>query len=184
MIVAIGDSITAGQHLHPSSAWPYRVAGYTIRAFGVPGDTTRLALERFPKEVQQSDPTIVIIQFGHNDANRWETDRGVNRVSPGAFKANLIEMVDRTRKFDAEPMLCSLTQTHRSMQLAEDVVHYDQIVRRVADDEGVRLIDVRAAFDWNDPHLTLMADGLHLTEHGHQVYADTVQKALDAAVRG
>ena len=95
MIVAIGDSITAGQGLHPASAWPYRVPGYEgrILAHGVPGDTTRLGLERFPKDVQAYEPEAVIIQFGHNDANRWETDRGLPRVSPDAFHANLHEMV-------------------------------------------------------------------------------------------
>jgi lysophospholipase L1-like esterase len=183
MIICIGDSITYGQLLaDPVAAWPYRISNYRVLSRGVPGDTTRLGLERFPRDVQQNAPSIVIIQFGHNDANRWKTDRGLHRVSPAAFKVNLIEMVDRARKFDAEPMLCSLTPTFRNAGFAEDVAHYDQIIRRVADDENVRLIDVRAAFGTGDG--LLLADGLHLSERGHEVYADTAQKALDAAARG
>ena len=183
MIVTIGDSITYGQLLaNQRDAWPHLLQNHRVISRGVPGDTTRLGLERFPKDVQALEPTTVVIQFGHNDANRWKSDRGLHRVSPAAFKVNLIEMVDRARTFKAEPMLCSLTPTFRNAGFAEDVAHYDQIVRRVADDESVRLIDVRAAFGAGDGFL--LADGLHLSERGHEVYADTVQKALDAAARG
>lgn len=177
MIVACGDSITAGQHLHPASAWPYQVRGHSIRAVGVPGDTTRMGLERFPKDVQAVNPTAVIIQFGHNDANRWETDRGLCRVSLAAYKANLAEMVERSRAFGATPYLCSLTPTTRSPRHAEDCERYDRMLRRVADEEGVTLIDVRAAFHGQDG--MLMEDGLHLTIEGHCLYAKTVQQALD-----
>ena len=180
-IVAIGDSITAGQHLHPASAWPYHLNGHAIQARGVPGDTTRLGLERFPKEVQEVCPAAVIIQFGHNDANRWETDRGLPRVSMAAFKANLYEMVDRARRFGAVPFLCTLTPSLRPEPHPTDCARYDMVIRRVADEEGVRLIDVRAAFEAElDVRSLLLEDGLHLSVSGHQVYADAVRRVLDA----
>ncbi len=186
MIVCIGDSITYGQLLDDlERSWPTILAGINgnkIISRGVPGDTTRLGLERFPRDVQNFGPDIVIIQFGHNDANRWESDRGLPRVSPTAFKANLVEMIDRTRTFDGEPLLCSLTPTTRSEELAQDVTYYDQIIRRVADEENVRLIDVRAAFAEGID--LLMKDGLHLTEKGHERYAEAVQRTLEMAERG
>jgi lysophospholipase L1-like esterase len=181
VIVCIGDSITYGQHLaDDSKAWP-NLLREGVQAFGVPGDTTRLGLERFPADVQASAPSVVIIQFGHNDANRWQTDRGLNRVSPRAFKANLEEMVERARTFGAIPLLCTLTPSHRSDTHALDVQRYDSILRRVADEEAVRLIDVRSAFlpAVVSAPLFIMEDGLHLTERGHKVYADTVQQVLD-----
>jgi lysophospholipase L1-like esterase len=180
VIVAIGDSITAGQLLHPASAWPYHLNGYQIQARGVPGDTTRLGLERFPKEVQQVCPEAVIIQFGHNDANRWETDRGLPRVSMAAFKANLFEMIDRTRKFGAVPFLCTLTPTFRPDPHPIDCDRYDMVIRRVADEEGVKLMDVRMAFNAElDVRNLLLEDGLHLAVAGHRVFASAVRKVLD-----
>jgi len=179
VIVCIGDSITYGQHLNPWLAWPNYLDD-TI-AQGVPGDTTRLGLERFPLDVQQYEPTHVVIQFGHNDANRWQTDRGLPRVSPEAYRANLFEMIDRSRAFGARPFLCTLTPTFRSAQHAEDCATYNEILRLVAFESEVTLVDVRAAF--GDDRTLLMEDGLHLTEQGHLVYADTVRKALEGEPR-
>lgn len=177
MIAIVGDSITYGQHLEDrGQAWPYLLTGIDRHVAGVPGDTTRLALERFPADVQSREPQAVIIQFGHNDANRWDTDRGLPRVSRAAYMANLVEMIDRCEAFDAKPYLCTLTPSYRSAQHAEDVYEYDQALRDVAAMKIVSLIDVRDTFGL-DPEL-VMADGLHLTPMGHQVYAATVMAAL------
>lgn len=177
MIVTIGDSITFGQHVPFGRAWPYLLTGDMVISVGVSGDTTRLGLERFPKEVQAHAPAKVVIQFGHNDCNRWETDRGLTRVSRPAYRWNLIEMIDRCRAFGSLPYLCTLTPSFRSEQHAGDVAKYDATLRQVAEVENVPLIDVRAAFDGMEG--LLMADGLHLTEEGHKVYAKVVQEALD-----
>lgn len=185
MIVVIGDSITYGQHLDPTQAWPRLLPGDPVLSRGVPGDTTRLGLERFPKDVQEFGPTQVILQFGHNDANRWDTDRGLQRVSPRAFSANLEEMVERCRTFRARPFLCTLTPSRRSEQHAADVARYDRLLRRVADDEGVTIIDVRDVF-LRHPEIDdlIMDDGLHLTARGHEVYAEEVQRVLDREAIG
>jgi len=171
MIVCIGDSISSGQHVAPEACW-VSLLGYT--GAGVPGDTTRMGLERFPADVQQRAPEIVVIQFGHNDANRWATDRGLPRVSPPAFHANLTEMVERCRKFGAVPYLCSVTPSFRSEEHARDCERYDHILRRVADETTTRLIDVRPRFDAT----LILPDGLHLNEAGHHLYAEIVRQAL------
>ena len=177
----MGDSITYGQHLDPAKAWPRLLDGYDVIPAGVPGDTTRLGLERFPAHVQSMvDPgDIVIIQFGHNDANRWDTDRGLPRVSLAAYKANLTEMVERTRTFGAIPYFCTITPSLRSETHARDCETYDRMLRRVADEESVPLIDVRSAFKGYhlDPPM-LMEDGLHLSQFGHLAYAAVVLQAL------
>lgn len=175
-VVCLGDSITFGQHLPSGQAWPALLKGWSVAARGVPSDTTRLGLERFPRDVQEQQPDVVVIQFGHNDCNRWRTDRGLPRVSADAFRANLEEMVDRCAAFDADPVLCTLTPSQRSSDHARDTAVYDQIVRTVADFEEVALADVRAAFT-GQPGL-LLEDGLHLSTKGHRVYATVVQQAL------
>jgi lysophospholipase L1-like esterase len=179
MVVAIGDSITFGQYLAAGEkAWPALIEGHDVVAAGVPSDTTRLGLERFPTDVQARSPEVVVIQFGHNDCNRWATDRGLPRVSPPAFAANLGEMVDRCSAFGAVPFLCTMTPSTRSPQHAEDVEIYDRILRDVAADGFVELIDVRAVFG-EDARL-LLDDGLHLSPAGHHIYAGAVQRTLDA----
>jgi lysophospholipase L1-like esterase len=182
MIVCIGDSITAGQYLPDGEkAWPALLQLYKVHAAGVPDDTSRLGLERFPSDVQRHEPEAVVIQFGHNDANRWLTDRGLPRVSERAYAANLTEMVDRCRAFGAEPFLCTLIPSHKNLRHSRDLCHYDQALREVAEDTRTRLIDVRAAWDSID---LLLPDGVHPTAEGHRRYAHRVQAALDAWRRG
>lgn len=97
-VIAIGDSCCYGQNVRADQAWPAvlaRLTGWDVRNEGVCGDTTRLGLERFPKAVQLHKPDAVVIQYGHNDANIWETDNGLPRVSAEGYLANIIEMVDR-----------------------------------------------------------------------------------------
>jgi lysophospholipase L1-like esterase len=182
VIVCIGDSVTYGQHLeHPDVPWPQLLNGYTVYSAGVPGDTTRLGLERFPKDVQAMKPTTVIIQFGHNDCNRWETDHGLPRVSPHAFVANLTEMIERSRLFGAQPYLCSLTPSHRSPEHHADVGEYDVLIRDVSRATATKLIDVRWHFLGRE-HEMLMTDGLHLSPEGHRLYAKTVLETLSPRV--
>lgn len=170
-LVCIGDSITAAQHLDEGeSGWPALLTGYEVYMAGVPGDTTRLALERFPRDVQSRQPDLVVIQFGHNDCNRWQTDRGLTRVSPEAFAANLVEMADRCRAFGAKPYLCTLTPSGRNPVHAADTRRYDGILRDVAAARTLVLIDVSGITD------TL--DGIHLSAEGHRKYAAIVQAAL------
>jgi lysophospholipase L1-like esterase len=182
VIVVIGDSISFGQHLDDFEPnWPTILCGLDRKVInrGVPGDTTRLALERFPRDVQNLNPSAVIIQFGHNDANRWDSDRGLPRVSMSAFKANLYEMIDRCRTFKATPFLCTLTPSYRPDPHPTDCDRYDRVIRQVALDESVPLIDARAAFMAElDPRTLVMEDGLHLTAAGHVVYAAAAEKAL------
>lgn len=175
-IVCIGDSITTGQLLDPHEApWPALLHGVTAIAKGNPGDTSRLILERFPRDVQQLAPDVVIIQCGHNDANRWQTDRGLPRVSLAAFSANLEEMIDRVETFGAVPVLCTLTPSHRNETHAADCRLYDTALREVAWRRQIRLADVRSAFRGAE---NLLMDGLHLTAEGHRVYAEIVARVL------
>jgi lysophospholipase L1-like esterase len=176
-IVVCGDSITAGQHLDEGyAAWPQLLStqlGHPVIARGVPGDTTRLGLERFPRDVQSQSPDVVVIQFGHNDANRWQTDRGLPRVSFAAYVANLAEMIERCLAFDAKPYLCTISPTYRSPGHAEDCARYDAGLRELAADLDVPLLDVRPVIE--ERHLL---DGLHLNFDGHLLYAGIVGAGL------
>lgn len=177
-VVCIGDSITAGQLLEPhEAAWPALLLGVVAIAKGVPGDTTRLMLERFPRDVQSARPDFVVIQAGHNDANCWLTDMGLPRVSLPAFRANLEEMIVRSRTFGAEPILCALTPSYRSSAHESDCRIYEAALRDVAGRMEVRVADVRPAFSGPDVD-GLYLDGLHLTAEGHRLYAAVVARAL------
>ena len=162
----MGDSITFGQHLDPAWRWTSLIAARLTRMYlhtsvnvlslnkGVSGETTRQALERYPQDVQTFYPDLMTLQFGLNDCNCWLTDQGAPRVSPAGFRANLIEMVDRARRFGASQII--LANNHptlrRKIMLSGEAYEeanrrYSEISREVASSTRVTFCDIRAAFD-------------------------------------
>ena len=174
MIVVCGDSISAGQYLPAGKAWP-DLLGYENRS--VSNDTTRLMLERFPQDVQASGADICIIQVGHNDANRWQTDGGITRVLRLAFTANLWEMVHRCHTFKIRPVFCTITPVRRLSQYQDDLRDYNASLRMVAERANIALIDVERAF-MDAPDNLMLDDGLHLSEAGQEFYAAHVKVAF------
>lgn len=202
-IVHMGDSITFGQYVDPAIRWTALVEERLRAALGdgaaksttvaVCGETTRMGLERYPGDVQDNSPGLLTLQYGMNDCNCWETDRGAPRVSEPAFRANLVEMIDRARRFGARHVILSTNpRTLRtdvvmpSGEIYEDAnARYSEIIRQVAADTEVDLCDVRAGFDLlSDAELAEMLhpDLLHLSVAGNAYYADLISPpALRAA---
>lgn len=180
-VVCIGDSITYGEHVERDRIWTALVGRdpeWRVVNKGVCGDTTRLGLERFPSDVQQQEADFVLIQFGANDCNRWETDRGLPRVSEPAFRANLEEMVLRCRTFGARPILVTSPPSNRPGLYDSWNAHYAEVVRQVAHwrSRPIAVLDARAAFAALDGYL--LPDGLHLNEQGHEDMANLVLSKL------
>ena len=195
----------AGQGVSPHMAWVTRLSQSIAERFGdrvlvtnasVNGNTTRMALERIGFDVQSHGLILMILQFGLNDCNYWETDRGLARVSPEAFKANLLEIADRATTFGARRTLINTNHptlqskpmpvTVRSYQ--EGNAFYNEIIRSVAGQrEDMRLIDVEAAFKSavsNGQQLQdlLLEDGLHLSVEGNDLYLATVGPVVLSAL--
>lgn len=206
-IVFMGDSITEGQYVHHSVRWTelasaslrrrFEQAGNHLHFFfnrGVSGETTRQALERFPRDVQIVRPDIMTLQFGLNDCNCWDSDMGLPRVSEAAYRANLIEMIQRARHFGAGHIIFSTnhpTLRHKTLVCGESLEtrreRYNDIVREVAAATCVTLCDIEKAFpsSMGDELRELLLpepDILHLSEAGHRLYAETILPYLEAAL--
>lgn len=205
-LIHMGDSITFGQYLDSSLRWTTIVsncnrkvfAGFDLeivtRTHGVSGETTRMGLERFPRDVQECRPDIMTLQFGLNDCNCWDTDQGHPRVSEAAFEANLLEMIARARIFGAKEII--LSTNHRTLrrdvlvsgEIYEDAnARYCEIVRDVARQAEVTLCDIQMAFgDYSDEQLGRMLlpepDLLHLSEEGNRVYADAIYPFIQQSI--
>jgi acyl-CoA thioesterase-1 len=205
-VVHMGDSITVAQYLESSASWTSVIA-HRLRLLleardcelisinrGVSGETTRQGLERYPEAVQDVGADLMTLQYGLNDCNRWETDRGAPRVSERAFAANLFEMITRARSFGVRHVI--LQTNHRTLRRSrlpggvsyEDAnARYSELAREVAAESGVDLCDIRAAFEpFSDQELERLLlpapDHLHLSEEGNMVYADTIWPHIEACV--
>jgi len=156
----------------------------------VNGETTRGALMRLEHDVLAHSPTIVWIQFGLNDANYWQSERGLPRTSLEAYIANMREICERIQACGTKQILVSTN--HR---VTKTPIHLDEgvysrncelynsglrtLVKKFAS-PSVCLIDV-----WNElekvtssPDQYLMEDGVHLNEFGHSLYWKYALKTL------
>jgi lysophospholipase L1-like esterase len=204
-ISIFGDSICFGQCISPHKTWVTQISAKLGSLFGeenieltnasVNGNTTRMALERMPYDVQSHNPDIVLIQFGINDSNHWKTDLGHPRVSKLGFKANLLEIIERARIFGAKEVLINTNNVlpktprfeHVPFCLSESVEEYNKIVREVALISKVTLIDIEKYFKRElDKGLKLsdvvLPDNVHLTTAGHNMYFKIIFPYIKKAV--
>jgi lysophospholipase L1-like esterase len=201
-LILFGDSFTICPGLADGERWPRLVAAALAARFAgqvdlavtesaVVGDTTRTALERMQKDVQFARPDVLAIQFGFNDSTYWKSNLGVPIVSLGAYRANLLEMIERARVFGTRRIV--LVTNHRFAKRrydingktpGENLDAYDETTRAVAAEAGCRLADVHAALKGLDPasYCIPAPDEFHVAASGAAVYAEVVGAALSHAV--
>lgn len=172
-IVCLGDSITFGEFMSTDLVWPTllreQLPDCRIINAGVCGDTTRLGLERFPRDVQQREPHTVLLQFGLNDFNCWDTDGGLPRVSRHAFLANLREMVDRCFRFGVRDVRIL---TPHPIPIGVDGGASEEAALAIML-AGFPMKMVVPVHELVAGDLTL-EDGIHLNERGHREYARVI----------
>lgn len=174
----------------------------------VNGNTTRMALLRIGSDVQQYRPELVMVQFGLNDANFWMTDNGLPRVSRGAFRENLIEIVDRCFACGSQRVILNTNHLPRlhgpceakksnlaPMSYRDHAKVYNEEIRKIAlsyNEDAVSLIDIEKIFETalleqNNHDDFMLSDGIHLSKTGHQIYAnsviDEIVKCINAVIK-
>lgn len=210
-VTFFGDSICVGQGVSIYRGWVTRIAksldeyaqqiGHEILVTNasVNGRTTRQALEDMPYSVQSHGVDILIVQFGLNDCNYWATDQGLPRVSIGAFKENIREIVSRGRKSGAFRVLLNnnhpTSRTKRVMDFTQITYEesnraYSQAIRELKDglpdwvsfqDIALHFTDLIAERGASIEDY-LLEDGLHLSVLGHDAYYDFMMPLLKAAI--
>lgn len=170
---------------------------------GIPGNRTTDAVQRFDTDVRAYKPDVVIFLFGINDSavDVWR-DATEPRVPLEAYRANLTRMVRALKADGAIPILATPQPMHwtdklkslyagpphhkRSPYSADDplgfnatLVDYVQVVRDVARQEQVTLVDLHQQFmDYHDVEgqdlSELLLDGMHPNDKGHRMIADAL----------
>lgn len=206
-----GDSICFGQGVSIHKGWVPRISArleqlgkefgreVTVINTSINGNTTRMALERMPYDIQSHAPDIMILQFGMNDCNYWETDRGLPRVSLKAFSANLEEIIARAFNFNVKHIIVNtnhptlrnantIPNTNTTYQKSNEL--YNEEIRRTVtnlNDDRVVLNDMEKAFTGKLQHgnkleKLLLSDCLHLSEAGHDLYFDAIVPKIENIV--
>jgi len=180
VIVALGDSLTAGWGVAADEAYPARLEmrlrreGYPYRVVnaGVSGDTTAGGLRRVDW-VLRAGPEIVIVALGAND--------GLRGQSPQAMRANLAAIVARLQTAGSRILLAGMRMPPNYG--AEFTTEFQAVFPAVARSAKVALMPFLLDGVAAEPRLN-QPDGIHPTAAGHQVIADRLWPYLRPLLGG
>jgi len=208
-IVAFGDSTTAPRagvvvyaKLLERLLLANNVEARIINA-GVGGDTTDSGKTRFQRDVLNHQPDLVVLQFGINDSsvNVWETPpASTPTVAIDNYKDNLIGFIRTLKQNGTEIILMTPNPLRWTDNLKkaygklpydpEDpdgfnvlLKRYGSVVRLVANQERIPLIDVYQAFETygagkNRSINDLLLDGMHPNSAGHRIVASLLTNQI------
>lgn len=175
VIVAFGDSLTAGLGVTEEEAYPavlerkVHEAGFSYRVInaGVSGETTAGGLRRVPW-ILQSRPEIVILELGAND--------GLRGLSLSETKNNLTEIIEALQREHVRIVLAGMRMPPNYGK--EYTGAFEKIFPELAARYHLTLIPfflegVAARSDLNQP------DGIHPTAKGYQIIVDKVWPRLE-----
>jgi acyl-CoA thioesterase-1 len=179
VVVALGDSLTAGLGVAADEAWPARLGarlrreGYPHRVVnaGVSGDTSAGGLRRLDWALR-SQPEIVIVALGAND--------GLRGLPVDALAENLERIVERLRAAGVRVLLAGMRMppNYGDAYTRAFAQAYAAVARRTGVPLVPFLLDGVAA----DPALN-QADGIHPNAAGHQAIADRLWPHLRPLLR-
>ncbi len=177
VILFLGDSLTAGYHLDPADAFPALIQemldeqGYDYRAVnaGVSGDTSLDGLNRLDWVLRQP-VSVLVLALGANDALRGQP---IERI-----RDNLDEIMSRTRARypDVRFVLAGMKMPRNYGE--PYVSNFEQMFSNLAAEHDAVLIPFLLEGVAGDPVLNLR-DGIHPTEEGHKIMANTVWRYLE-----
>ena len=179
VIVALGDSLTAGYQVAKHEAWPalleerLRAEGFPYRVVnaGVSGDTTAGGLRRVDW-LLRAHPEIVIVALGANDGLRGQSTRNM--------EDNLQRIVERFVAAGARVLLAGMRMppNYGEPYTREFAAVFPAVAKRT----GVRLMPF--LLDGVAANTALnQTDGIHPTAEGHRVIADRVWSYLAPLLR-
>ena len=179
VIVAFGDSLTAGFGAEPGNSYPdflqrdLDAAGFKWRVAnaGVSGDTTTDGVNRLG-EVLAEKPRVVIVEFGGND--------GLRGLPIETTRANLDQIISTIVQSGAKVVLAGMTLPPNYGP--EYIRSFEKVYR----DLGAKYKVTRIPFllDGVATQRELMQrDGLHPTGPGNAIVAKTVMRYVDPLLK-
>lgn len=179
ILVAFGDSLTAGLGVTPEETYPARLQerlalrGYRYRVVnaGVSGDTTAGGVRRVDW-VLKSKPDIVIVELGAND--------GLRGLDLKETRANLTTIVQQFRAADVQVVLAGMKLPPNYG--ADYTKAFQSMYVELAKQQGVALVPfflegVAAKTGLNQ------ADGIHPTGPGYALVVDGLWPILEPLLK-
>ncbi len=179
IIVAMGDSLTAGYGVELEKSYPVRLEkelqalGYSYRVVnsGVSGETTNGALARL-SWVMALNPDIVILETGVND--------GLRGISPFLIRKNIGTIIDRLQEKQIIIVLAGMKVV--STRGEEYTKEFQKLYSELASEKNVIFMPFFLEYVASNPILN-GTDGLHPNEKGYGVIVKNLLPYVIRAIK-
>jgi len=176
-ILFLGNSLTAGYKLNPNDAFPALIQKkidalnwpFDVKNAGLSGETTSGGLRRI-NWLLKKPVDILIIELGGND--------GLRGISTEVTEKNLQGIIDRAKAKNPDITII-LAGMQVPPNLGKDYTQsFESIYPILAKTNNLPLIPFLLKDVAGLPKLNL-PDGIHPTEEGHKIIAETVWQTLE-----
>lgn len=198
-----GDSICFGQYVSVHKTWVALLSAaleqdiefstVLTQVTARNGETSTQALQRIEFDILHHRPTVVLAQFGLNDANYWITDQGKPRVDSDEYVNNMLSIANQCLSNGTSRVI--LANNH---SISKNISHmpkhafsanarlYNNLLRRAIaqlNNPRITLLDIeRALLNQEPKNSYLLADGVHLNDTGHRLYFGLSSIAVKSAL--
>jgi len=167
LYVAFGDSITYGSGVSAPDSYPSKLGGMMMRTVineGYPGAESYVGAELVQQILDDYKPGFLLILFGVNDLimghGEDEAIGNLRYICQAAINNKTI------------PVIATLTPVAGEHHIwASGVDRLNALIRLLAADMNVAIVDLDAAFNWDVAYL--QDDGLHPNVLGYNLMAIT-----------
>jgi lysophospholipase L1-like esterase len=167
-LIMFGDSHTA------NAVWPSLLHGRDIIGMGYSGYTSDQLKNMLIDKVIRYKPTYCFIQGGGNDIRSRCYDKRI-------LISNIKEMIDTLKNQDIQPVVQSLFYRYKAKDYNTEIDSINELLRELVKDEGIDFLDVNEFLsDKEGLKNELTLEGVHLNEHGYNIWAGIVRKYLDS----
>jgi lysophospholipase L1-like esterase len=197
-VIIFGDSITqAGVNpggyivrMQEMLAKQNRAADYELIGKGIGGNKVYDLYLRMEDDVLALKPDVVVIYIGVNDV--WHKSSYGTGTDPDKFVKFYEAMIRKIQAGGSKIILCTPAvigeKTDNSNQQDGDLNSYSAMIRNLATQQNLPLVDLRKAFmeynlknnPTNKERGILTTDRVHLNETGNQFVAEQMLAVLQA----
>ncbi len=185
-VMFLGDSIThcweAFNPKNGASVWKERIAPFNAVNFGIGGETTETLLWRLDNGNLDGalDPQAVVVMIGTNNAFRDKPEEIAAGV--GAVLARVHKRLPKAKIL----LYAIFPRSHPGGEVAhKNSQEANKILARYDGHWNIKFIDIGERFMKAPDQLAdgVSWDGLHLTEKGYEIWADSLVPELKAILR-
>ena len=193
-VIYFGDSITEAAvkpngfiTIDDSLLNPNGAPNYELIGAGVSGNKVYDLYLRMEDDVISRSPDIVVIWVGVNDV--WHKKMGTG-TDADKFERFYLALIKKLKAANIKIVVCTPStigeKYDNTNEQDGDMNHYSDIIRKIAADQHLTLVDMRAEFEaWeklnNKKNLDrglLTADGVHLNDAGNRFVAKLMAEGI------